>query len=63
VLVVIDRGTAALPYWQQLNPQRLEARGPYALWRLDRSALAQRAEALQRQGVSATWQQPRPERY
>ncbi len=63
VLVVIDRGTAVLPHWQQLDPQRLEARGPYALWRLDRSALEQRAKALRRQGVSATWQEPRPERY
>jgi hypothetical protein len=63
VLVVIDRGTAQLPYWQALNPQALAARGPYALWRLDRTDLERRAGALRNLGVAATWQEPRPERY
>ncbi|WP_233128487.1 glycosyltransferase family 39 protein [Synechococcus sp. 8F6] len=63
LLLVIDHGTAELPYWQQLNPQRLDARGPYALWRLERSSLERRAAALRRLGVVATWEEPRPERY
>jgi hypothetical protein len=63
VLVVIDRGTAQLPYWQALNPQLLAARGPYALWRLARTDLERRAEALRKLGVMANWQEPRPERY
>lgn len=63
VLVVIDRGTAQLPYWQLLQPQVLASRGPYGLWRLDRASLEQRAAALRRLGVAANWQEPRPERY
>jgi 4-amino-4-deoxy-L-arabinose transferase-like glycosyltransferase len=63
LLLVIDRGTAELPYWQQLNPQRLAARGPYTLWRLERSSLERRAVALRRLGVGPTWEESRPERY
>jgi hypothetical protein len=63
VLVVIDAGTAALPYWQGLTPQLLERRGIYGLWRLDRLQLERRAEQLRRQGVAADWSAPRPERY
>lgn len=63
VLVVIDSGTAAQPHWQGLKPQLLSRRGIYALWRLERSRLEQRAAQLQRQGVAADWQLQRPERY
>ena len=63
VLVVIDSGTAAQPYWQGLQPQLLSRRGIYALWRLERSRLEQRAAQLQRQGVGADWRLQRPERY
>ena len=63
VLVVIDSGTAAQPYWQGLQPQLLSRRGIYALWRLERSRLEQRAAQLQRQGVAADWRLQRPERY
>ncbi len=63
LLVLIDRTTAQLPYWQQLNPRVLATRGPYVLWRLDRPNLEQRAVALRRLGVAANWQDPRPERY
>jgi 4-amino-4-deoxy-L-arabinose transferase-like glycosyltransferase len=63
VLVVIDSGTAAQPHWQGLKPQLLSSRGIYALWRLERSRLEQRAAQLQRQGVAADWRLPRPERY
>jgi 4-amino-4-deoxy-L-arabinose transferase-like glycosyltransferase len=63
VLLVIDRHTSQLPYWQLLNPQVLASRGPYLLWRLERSSLEQRALALRRLGVTASWQDPRPERY
>ena len=52
--MVIDTGTAALPFWQGLEPQLLERRGIYGLWRLDRRRLERRA---------ADWRQPRPERY
>ena len=63
LLVVIDAGTAALPHWQGLNPQLLDRRGVYGLWRLDRLRLEQRASALAGQGVRADWRDPRPERY
>jgi 4-amino-4-deoxy-L-arabinose transferase-like glycosyltransferase len=63
LLLVIDAGTAALPYWQDLNPQLLDRRGLYGLWRLDRHRLEQRAAALAGQGVRADWSDPRPERY
>ena len=63
VLVVIDATTAEQPHWQGLNPQLLERRGIYGLWRLDRRKLEQRAEQLWRQGVPADWSDPRPERY
>ena len=63
VLVVIDSRTAAQPHWQGLKPQLLSRRGIYALWRLERSRLEQRAAQLQRQGVAADWQLQRPERY
>ena len=63
VLVVIDQRTAALPYWQQLQPQPLATRAPYALWRVDRLRLERRAAQLRRFGAHPTWDQPRPERY
>jgi 4-amino-4-deoxy-L-arabinose transferase-like glycosyltransferase len=63
VLVVIDVATAEQPHWQGLNPQLLERRGIYGLWRLDRRKLEQRAEQLRRQGAAADWSDPRPERY
>ena len=63
LLMVIDTGTAALPFWQGLEPQLLERRGIYGLWRLDRRRLERRAAQLQRQGVAADWRLPRPERY
>ena len=61
--MVIDSGTAAQPHWQGLQPQLLSRRGIYALWRLERSRLEQRAAQLQRQGVAADWRLQRPERY
>ncbi|MEX0589015.1 MAG: glycosyltransferase family 39 protein [Cyanobium sp.] len=63
LLVVIDAGTAALPFWQGLEPQLLDHSGIYDLWRLDRRRLERRAEQLRRQGVVADWRLPRPERY
>ncbi|MEB3277167.1 MAG: glycosyltransferase family 39 protein [Cyanobacteriota bacterium] len=63
VLLVIDAGTAALPHWQGLEPQRLASAGIYRLWRLDRRRLEARARALAGQGIKPTWQLPRPERY
>ena len=63
VLVVIDSGTAAQPHWQGLKPQLLSRRGIYALWRLERSRLEQRAAQLSAKGLSPDWRDPRPERY
>ncbi len=63
LLMVIDTGTASLPFWQGLAPQLLDRRGIYGLWRLDRRRLEQRAAQLRRQGVAADWHLPRPERY
>ncbi|MFM7086817.1 MAG: ArnT family glycosyltransferase [Cyanobium sp.] len=62
-LVVIDRGTAAAPFWRGLEPQELAQAGLYRLWRLDRQRLEQRAAALQAAGHRPTWTLPRPERY
>jgi 4-amino-4-deoxy-L-arabinose transferase-like glycosyltransferase len=63
VLVVIDRGTARLPYWQGLAPQLLGRSSPYELWRLQRPVLERRAAALRARGVQPSWERPRPERY
>jgi 4-amino-4-deoxy-L-arabinose transferase-like glycosyltransferase len=63
LLLVIDHGTAKLPHWRGLEPRELASSGPYRLWRVERQRLEQRAEALRRQGLTPTWQLPRPERY
>jgi len=63
VLVLIDARTALLPHWRGLGAQPLGRAGLYRLWRLDRSALEQRARQLQNRGVRLTWRHPRPERY
>ena len=63
VLVVIDRSTAATPFWQGLQPVELSRAGLYRLWRLDRQRLERRAAALQAAGHPLTWTLPRPERY
>ncbi len=64
VLVVIDRDTSRLPYWQPVAHKTLTESGLYQLWRVDRLELARQARALQEQaGVTANWQEPRPERY
>lgn len=63
VLIAIDRITSEKPYWQQLSPDVLGTYGIYKLWRLDRSRLQSRAEALLDDGVTLDWREPRPERY
>jgi RecB family endonuclease NucS len=64
VLVVIDRDTSQLPYWQAVAHTTLAHHGLYQLWRVDRLELARQAKALRDGlGVTANWQQPRPERY
>ena len=62
-LMVIDTDTAAQPHWRGLDPVVLGQAGIYALWRLDRQRLEERARALQQQGLAADWHLPRPERY
>ncbi len=63
VLVVIDRTTAASPFWQGLQPLELSRAGLYRLWRLDRRRLETRAAELRAAGHRPTWERPRPERY
>ena len=63
VLVVIDRTTAASPFWQGLEPIQLSRAGPYRLWRLDRRRLERRAADLIAAGHHPNWLRPRPERY
>lgn len=64
VLVVIDRDTSRLAYWQPVAHTVLAHYGLYQLWRVDRLELARQAQALKDNfGVSANWQDPRPERY
>jgi 4-amino-4-deoxy-L-arabinose transferase-like glycosyltransferase len=62
-LVVIDRTTAASPFWQGLQPIELSRAGLYRLWRLERTRLERRAAELREQGHPRTWTRPRPERY
>jgi hypothetical protein len=63
VVMVIDRGTAALPYWRGLAPTELGRAGLYRLWRVDRARLVERAATLRGQGHRPDWQIPVPERY
>lgn len=64
VLVVMDRDTSRLAYWQPVARTVLAHYGLYQLWRVDRLELARQAQALKDNfGVSANWQDPRPERY
>ena len=64
VLVVIDRDTSRLAYWQPVAHQTLARYGLYQLWRVDRLELARQAQALKDNfAVTANWQEPRPERY
>jgi 4-amino-4-deoxy-L-arabinose transferase-like glycosyltransferase len=63
VLVVIDQGTAALPFWRNLEPQQLGREGLYQLWRLDRGRLERRAAELRAAGERPSWRDPVPERY
>jgi hypothetical protein len=63
VLIVIDSGTLERRYWQGLDPQVLGQFGIYKVVRLDRAKLERRAADLQAEGVTLTWNTPRPERY
>jgi 4-amino-4-deoxy-L-arabinose transferase-like glycosyltransferase len=63
VLVVIDHGTAALPFWRGLDPETLASAGLYSLWRLERRELERRAAELRVSGERISWRDPVPERY
>ena len=64
LLVVIDRTTSRLAYWQPVAHTVLAHHGLYQLWRVDRLELARQAQALNHDfAVTANWQDPRPERY
>ena len=64
VLIVIDRDTSRLAYWQPVARVTLAHYGLYQLWRVDRLELARQAQALKDNfAVTANWQDPRPERY
>ena len=60
---MIDSGTLKRPYWKGLDPQVLGQFGIYRVVRLDRTKLERRAAELQADGVTLTWEAPRPERY
>ena len=63
-LVVMDRDTSRLAYWQPVAHTVLAHYGLYQLWRVDRLELARQAQALKDNfAVTANWQDPRPERY
>jgi 4-amino-4-deoxy-L-arabinose transferase-like glycosyltransferase len=63
-LVVIDRDTSRLAYWQPVAHTVLAHYELYQLWRVDRLELARQAQALKDNfAVTANWQDPRPERY
>jgi len=62
-LVVIDATTSERSHWQGLEPEELASHGIYRLWRVDRRRLDDRARALQQEGVTPDWRDPRPERY
>ena len=63
MVVVIDRTTAALPFWSDLEPEELERAGLYRLWRLQRHRLEERADQLKADGQRPIWDRPVPERY
>lgn len=63
LLVLIDQGTANLPFWRGLSPQELDRYGLYRLWRVDRRRLEARSDNLRRQGSIPTWERPVPERF
>ncbi len=63
LLLVIDRSTSEMPYWQNLFPETLGELGIYRLWRLDIKTLKKRADSLKRDGINPDWMSPRPERY
>jgi len=62
-LLLIDKRLAAKSHWQGLNPEVLGEYGVYIVWRLNRENLETRAKALKKEGFSATWQNPRPEKF
>ena len=37
--------------------------GVYSVWRLDREIIERRAKSLKTDGVTSTWEKPRPERF
>ncbi len=62
-LLIIDKRSIKKWYWKGLDPNVLGDYGPYSVWRLDRKNLKKRAEALKLEGITTTWQKPRPERF
>jgi hypothetical protein len=62
-IIVIDSYTLKKEHWKGLNPVKLGQFGVYQILRFDRNKLKKRASELQSEGVSSTWELPRPERY
>ena len=51
-------------HWAALLSPRVDQQGRFGLWWLDLSRLDRKAQLLQqRQGLTPTWQEPRPERF
>ena len=62
-LLLIDKRSVEKSYWQGLNPKVLGNFGVYSVWRLDRENIERRAQSLKTDGVTSTWENPRPERF
>ena len=62
-LLIIDKKSEEKIYWQGLNPKVLGEFGVYSVWRLDREIIERRAKTLINNGITATWENPRPERF
>ena len=62
-LLLIDKRSVEKSYWQGLNQKVLGNFGVYSVWRLDRENIERRAQSLKTDGVTSTWENPRPERF
>ncbi len=62
-LVLIDNRSVEKSYWNGLEHNILGEFGVYSIWRINRLNLERRAKILKNEGVSITWQKPRPERF
>ncbi len=60
-LILINNRAAELSHWKSLEALVLGRFSIYSIWRVDRLRLSKIATRLRNQGVTPTWQNPRPE--